>query len=92
MRLAFASVGCLAAAVLLLAVHGGGDWSRALGVIWTGLFGAAVVFAVAALVLAGISRGVAPKRRLAIVGLSLPALLSVPLLVWAALTLTQLMD
>lgn len=59
---------------------------------WYGLFGAAVVLAVAALAAAGLSRDVALRRRLAIVGLSLPALLAVPLLIWAVVTLAPLAD
>src|SRR3954462_13221379 len=70
MPLARASIACLSAAVLLLVVRGPANWSRAFGLTWYGLFGAAVVLAVAALVVALLSRD-APKRRLVIVGLSL---------------------
>jgi hypothetical protein len=85
------SFGCLSAAVLLWVVRGPTNWSRAFGVTWYGLFGAAVVLAVAALVVALLSRD-APKRRLLIVGLSLPALIAVPVLIWALVTFVPLTD
>jgi hypothetical protein len=50
------------------------------------------VLAVAALVVAALSRDVPSRRRLAIVGLSLPALLAVPLLLWAIVTIAPLAD
>jgi hypothetical protein len=50
------------------------------------------VLAVAALAVAAVSREVPPRRRLAIVGLSLPALLAVPLLLWGVVTLAPLAD
>jgi hypothetical protein len=90
--LAASSIACLTAAVFVLVVRGAADWSRAFAVVWYGLFGAAVVLAFAALVVAGLSRGVALRRRLAMVGLSLPALLAVPLLIWLILTLAPLAD
>jgi hypothetical protein len=74
----------------MLVVRGSANWSSAFAVVWYGLFGAAVVLAVAALVVAGLSRGSGAKRRLAIVGLSLPALVAVPLLIWLIVTLAPL--
>jgi hypothetical protein len=75
----------------MLAVRGAADWSRAFTVVWCGLFGAAVVLAVGALVVAVRSRAVL-KSRLAIVGLALPALLAVPLLIWLIVVLVPLAD
>jgi hypothetical protein len=92
MPVAHASITCLSAAVFILVVRGPANWSRALAMTWYGLFGAAVVLAVAALAVAGLSRDVPSKRRLTIVGLSLPALLAVPLLIWAVATLAPLAD
>jgi hypothetical protein len=57
-------------------------------VVSYGLFGAAVALALVALVVAGLSRGVARRRRMAMVGLSLP----VPLLIWLVVTLAPLAD
>ena len=90
--LARASIACLTGAGLLLVVRGPANRSTAFAASWYGLFGAAVVLAVAALVVAALSREVPSRRRLAIVGLSLPALLAVPLLLWAILTLAPLAD
>jgi hypothetical protein len=92
MRLATASIGCLLGAVLLLVARGADNWSRAFAVGWYGLFGAAVALALAALVAAALSRGPGLKRRLTIIGLSLPALLAVPVLLWAIVTLAPLAD
>jgi hypothetical protein len=61
-------------------------------VTWYALFGAAVVFAVVAVVVAGASRDIGSKRRLAIVELSLLALIAVPLLIWSIVTLAPLAD
>jgi hypothetical protein len=92
MRLAGSSTACLAAALIMVLVRGADDWSQAFAFTWYGLLAIAVVLAVVALAVAGRSRDVAGKRRLAIVGLSLPALLAVPLLVWAVLALAALAD
>jgi hypothetical protein len=91
MGVAVSSVACLSAAVLMLVVRGAADWSRTFTVVWYGLFGAAVALALAALVVAVRSRAVL-KRRLAIAGLALPALLAVPLLIWVIVTLVPLAD
>jgi hypothetical protein len=48
MRLGVVSVVCLATAILMLVVRGPADWSKSFGLAWYGVFGAAVVFAVAA--------------------------------------------
>ena len=90
MRLAGASLACLSAAALLLIVRGTANWSSGFAVVWYGLFGAAVVLAVSGLLVAGLSRGVVLRRRLTIVGLSLPALPAVPLLIWLIVTLAPL--
>jgi len=92
MRFARSSVACLSAAVLMLVIRGAADWSRGFAVIWYALFGVAVILAVVALVVAGASRDIGSKRRLAIVGLSLPALIAVPLLIWLIVTLAPLAD
>jgi hypothetical protein len=91
-RLATASIGLLTTAVLMLVVRGPSDWSSAFGLSWYGLFAAAVGLALAALVAAALSRELALKRRLAIIGLSLPALLAAPVLLWAVVTLAPLAD
>jgi hypothetical protein len=90
MPLARASIVCLSATVLLLLVRGPSNWSRAFGVTWYGLFLASVVFAVAGLFVALLSRDASLKRRLVIVSLSVPALLAVPALIWAIVTLVPL--
>lgn len=90
MGLAVSSLACLAVAVLLLAVRGGADWSRGVAVTWYGVFGAAVVFAVAAVAVAVHARHLAPRRRLTVVGLSLPALVALPLLIWLVASLAPL--
>jgi hypothetical protein len=87
-----ASIACLTGTGLLLVVRGPANWSTAFAATWYGLFGAAVVLAVAALVIAALSPDVPSRRRLAIVGLSLPALLAVPLLLWAIVTVAPLAD
>ena len=61
-------------------------------VTWYGLFGASVLLAVAALLVALLSRDAPLKRRLVIVGLSVPALLAVPALIWVIVTLVPLAD
>jgi hypothetical protein len=91
MGIAVSSVVCLSAAVLMLVVRGAADRSRAFTVVWYGLFGAAVVLALAALVVAVRSRAVL-KRRLVIAGLALPALLAVPLPIWVIVSLVPLAD
>jgi hypothetical protein len=73
-------------------VRGPANWSRAFGASWYGLFSAAVAFALAALIAAALSHDLALKRRLAIIGLSLPALLAVPVLAWALVTFVPLAD
>jgi hypothetical protein len=88
--LALSSLACLAVAVFVLVVRGAADWSRGFAVTWYGLFGGAVVLAIAAVAVAVRSRRVALKRRLTIVGLSLPALVGVPLLIWLIVTLAPL--
>ena len=90
MSLARASIACLSVAVLMLVVRGAADWSGTFAATWYGLFAAAVVLAVAALVVAALSRDVTLRRRLTIVGLSLPALVAVALLLWAIVTLAPL--
>jgi hypothetical protein len=52
--------------------------------------GAAVVLALAALVAAALPGDLPLKRRLAIIGLSLPALLALPVLLWAVVSLAPL--
>ena len=71
--LALSSLACLAVAVLMLVVRGTANWSRGFAVTWYGLFGGAVVLAIAAVAVAVLSRHVVLKRKLTIVGLSLPA-------------------
>jgi hypothetical protein len=78
--------------VFLLVVRGAADWSGGFAVLWYGLFGATVVLAIGGLIAAWLSRDVALKRRLAIVGLSLPALVAVPVLIWLIVTLVPLAD
>ena len=90
--LALSSLACLAVAGLMLVVRGAANWSQGFAVAWYGLFGGAVVLAIAAVAVAVLSRHVALKRRVTIVGLSLPALLAVPLLIWLVLTLAPLAD
>jgi hypothetical protein len=92
MRFATASIVCLSGAVLMLVVRGPDNWSGSFGVVWYGFFGAAVVLGLAALAAGGLSGDVASKRRLAIIGLALPALFAVPLLIWAIVTLAPLAD
>jgi hypothetical protein len=89
-RLAVSSVICLSAAVWMLVVRGAANWSSAFAVVWFGVFGLAVALAVAALVVAGLSRGVTRRQRLTVVWLSLPALVAVPLLIWLIVTLAPL--
>ena len=91
-RLALSSLVCLAVAVLMLIVRGAANWSGGFTVAWYCVFGAAVVLAIAAVAVAAFSRQVASKRRLTIVGLSLPALVAVPLLIWLIVTLAPLAD
>jgi hypothetical protein len=91
-RLAVSSIVSLSAAVWMLVVRGAANWSSAFAVVWFGLFGLAVVLAVAALVVAGLSRGSPLRQRLTVVGLSLPALVAVPLLIWLIVTLAPLAD
>ena len=57
----------------MLVVRGTANWSRGFAVTWYGLFGGAVVLAIAAVAVAVLSRHVVLKRKLTIVGLSLPA-------------------
>lgn len=92
MRLGAASVLCLTTAILMLVIRGPADWSRPFGLTWYGVFGAAVVFAIAAATVAAVTPGVAAKRRLTIAALALPALIAVPLLILAILTLAPLAD
>ena len=92
MRLGAASVVCLTAAILMLAVRGSADWSKWFGVTWYAVFGAAVVFAMAAATRAVVAPDVAARRRLTIAALALPAMLAVPILIWAILTLAPLAD
>jgi len=92
MRFAIASIACLSAAVLAVAVRGAADWSRSFATTWYALFGAAVLLAVVALVAALVEREASLGRRLAIVSLALPALLAVPALLWVIATLAPLAD
>lgn len=88
--LALSSLARLAVAVLMLIVRGAANWSRGFALTWYGLFGGAVVLASTAVAVPVLSRHVAMKRRLTTVGLSLPALVAVPLLIWLIVTLAPL--
>ena len=90
MRLSIASLSRLAVAVAMFAIRGGENWSRAFAETWYGLFGGAVVLAIAAVVFAIATRGATGRRRLAIVTLALPALVAVPLLIWVFIALVPL--
>jgi hypothetical protein len=76
----------------MLIVRGAANWSTAFAATWYGLFGAAVALAIAAAVVAALSRDLAVKPRLAMVVMSLPALLAVPLMLCALVTAASLAD
>lgn len=82
MRLAFASVGCLATAFVLYVIHGPYDWSASFVLLWYGLLGAATILAAPATAIAFLNRRIPVRLRVAIAAMALPGLLGVPAVVW----------
>jgi len=91
-RAAIASVLCLLVALSTLVVRGPSGWSHSFAATWYGLFGSAVLLAVAAIAHAVFARRSTARLRLAVVGLALPALLAVPALIWLIVTVAPIAD
>jgi len=90
MKFSIASVTLFVLASVMLAIRGTADWSQSFGVAWYGVFGAAVLSAVAAVAVAAGSRRLSGTHRAVIVVLALPALIAVPVLIALVITLAPL--
>jgi hypothetical protein len=89
-KFSIASVTLLVLASVMLAIRGADDWSQSFAVAWYGVFGAAVLLAVAAVAVAVGSRRVIGKHRAMMVVLALPALIAVPVLIALVIALAPL--
>jgi hypothetical protein len=80
-----AALACMAAALVLLAVHGASDWSESFAAVWYGLLGGALVLGLVGLVGAVRNRMLSPRQRSVALSLSILPLLvvgSFALLIW----------
>jgi hypothetical protein len=90
MRFSIASITLFVLTSVMLAIRGAADWSQSFAVAWYGVFGAAVLLAIAAVAVAVGSRRLSGKHRAMIVVLALPALIAVPVLIALVVTLAPL--
>ena len=81
MKFAVASVMFLVLSAVMLAIRGAANWSQSFTVTWYGVFGSAVILAVAAVAVARGSRRLSDRRQAMIVLVALPALVAVPVLI-----------
>ena len=89
MKTALASLACLGASAVTLAISGTGDTSQSVALFWVGTFVASIVLGIAAIAIAIGSQRASRGRRWALVLLALPSLLAVPVLIAVIMVATS---